>query len=254
MAKGKEVATVQDNAALTLAQDLGIEFNVLDTVTKPKLPRIKINRDLLLFTPEDGEPTKVIEGHILAISNVKVWWRDEYSGQGGVMPDCMAIDSTRPDPRSAMPQASSCLKCKWNEFGSSRKPGSNGKDCADRKRILFLADDHNLPYVLDIPAMGISAVERFCVTYAGKAGAPPLPLAHLKVTLEQVKSRNGQTGSAPVFEVVEYVSTREEAERIAAALKTFAAQFKEETIMDAEVEEVSSAGNASGATDDEVPF
>lgn len=67
----------------------------------------------------------------------KTWYEQGYVEGSTEMPDCFSNNGMVPDPGSPKLQNSSCLKCKWNQWGSSRAQGGSGrgKDCSDNKRI-----------------------------------------------------------------------------------------------------------------------
>ena len=240
----KKLTTQTQDQALAIAEELGIRFNAMDSVERPELPKIQISRETKMFLIGDDEAiAKEIEGHILWIANARAYWTQSYDETGGGQaPDCWAVDTTVPTGENV--QNESCVSCPHNQFGSDKH--GVGKACRQRKRFLVKMDDSLLPYILDIPPLGIRAVERFCTNYSAKYRLP-LPLARVRITLaERVSKRTGQKGTEPVFEVLSTNVDMEKAREIKKLMDTFVQQAKETSIVNDE--------GSPGSVDPDVPF
>lgn len=70
----------------------------------------------------------------------RYWYNKGYDGKTVGAPDCWSNDGTRPDPKSKMPQASSCEGCPKNIAGSGTN--GQGRACRYARRLaLTLAND-----------------------------------------------------------------------------------------------------------------
>jgi len=229
--ESQEVATVEATPPAPL-DVLGFEpFNPLDSVERPALPRIGISRETCQFLIGE-EPAKTVSGHILAVTNVRAWWLEKFGTGSTGAPQCFAIGSTRPDPKCEAPQSESCFVCEHNRFARSFDDSRPG--CNQKKRFLLLTDGKVLPSLLDIPALGLKACDRWLTDCAGKADVGPvLPLWLVRISLQRRQSKTSDnSGTEPVFELVSREDHR--AAEIAAAIKAFAGQAKEEEVIDEE--------------------
>jgi hypothetical protein len=223
--KSQEVATT---TPVPTPAELGIEpFNPLDSVDRPALPRIGISRETCQFLVGE-DPVKAVEGHILAITNVRAWWAEEFGTGSTGAPQCFAIGQTRPDVTAEDPQSDNCHTCSHGKF--SKNFDAEARPCHQKKRFLFLAEGDALPSLLDVPALGLKACDRWLTTCAARADVGKyLPLWLVRVSLAKRASKTSDyTGTEPVFELVERQDVR--AHEIAAAIKAFGGQEQVEQV------------------------
>lgn len=202
-----------------------------------QLPKYKVNKDVLVFVGEGVPPTPKLRGSILKVTNLKAWWEKPYSGGSGEIPDCFAVNSVGPDEKSRNPQSDLCTTCRWDQFGSRRSAGggaTEGKDCTDRKRILFLPEGHLVPWVVDISSMGVKAVSKFLVTYFSALSNPAIELAKVEISLEKVTARSGMTSAAPKFQVLGFVTDPAEKAQLLRVKAMFLAQSNAPTAFERE--------------------
>jgi hypothetical protein len=125
-------------------------------------------------TPYGDEGVKEIEAVILTMKfGQKVWYKSTFEdGDGNSPPDCQSHDGVNgwginSLDEGAEPAAHVCATCPWNEFGSSRKGGSKGKDCRDTAAILLWFVDNekfgNMPYLLIAPPTSLKSLRSFAL-------------------------------------------------------------------------------------------
>ena len=104
------------------------------------------------------------------------------------VPECVLV-RTDPDVGQAMDgKLRSCATCPFNRWGSAVKPDGTkgrGKACREKRMILFLPDEFELPVIVAAPPTSIKAVETFR-SYMQTIGKPLiLSRVALKVRREQ---------------------------------------------------------------------
>jgi hypothetical protein len=224
-AAGAPAVSADAATALALANELGLEFNPTESVDSIAFQRIKISRETCLFgvPQEDGSTAFVptIRGNIIFVCSARAWWPEKFAEGGDTgRPECYAVGTMTPDGENI--QASDCTRCPHRKVNGRIYDESAGQPCNEKKRLMLLREDSFLPYLLDIPALGISATNVFLTTYAAKKGNPPLPLAVLEFALKERQSKtSGQKGTEPVISVVGVVTEMSKALEIKEAMDAF---------------------------------
>jgi len=146
----------------------------------------------------DGEtPMQEVEGVIVAVkSSQKVWWKETIDQAAqGAQPDCKSTDGkvgfgVNSLEEGEEPSEHDCLKCHWNQFGSTRSGGTGkGKDCKDSTHLFFFQKGNALPTFLSAPPTSINAVNSYYMKLLNNRKA-----VHQVVTkfgLESVKGGGG---------------------------------------------------------------
>jgi hypothetical protein len=213
-------------SALALAGELGLEFNATESVDYISLVKISISRETCMFGIPNAEGELVfapeISGNIIFVTNAKSWWPTKYGDGEAGRPHCFAVGSHIPDPQSEDMQSNNCLKCPMRKINGKLFNPGNFPSCNEKKRILLLREDAHLPYMLDVPALGIQACNFFLTTWQNAKGNGPLPLAKVTIGLRPKQSKTSdQAGTEPVFTVTGAVTEMERALEIKAAIDTF---------------------------------
>src|SRR5690554_234424 len=114
--------------------------------------RVPIMRDV------DGDqvPSNSIEVVIVkANPNLsKVYYKDGYEEGSNEKPTCYSNDGKAPAPDAQEPQASACLSCVRNAWGSrTTENGTKAKECADSRRLVVVPSGQlDRPMLLRVPA------------------------------------------------------------------------------------------------------
>jgi len=162
--------------------------------------------------------------------NEKAWWRTPMGeGQGGSPPDCTSrdgisgfgVNSLNEDAEASEHE---CMKCQWNQFGSSRGPSSEGKDCSDMAQVWVFRAGSRLPSVLIAPATSLKGLTRYCIGLVDigqeawrvmtRFGLEPAvsrngtKYAKLKLTVARPLDESEVESMAKVADVVRELSTR----------------------------------------------
>lgn len=222
-------ATLHHNAtALELAAEVGMDFDPTESVERINLERIGISRETCQFGLLNPDGTKAfsptVEGHIILVVTARTWWSVKFGEGEQGRPECYAVGSHTPAPDVENRQAQSCLTCKRRKINGKLFDCSDGcPPCNEKKRVLLLQDDSELPRILDIPALGIRAMDEFLVRWKATRGTPPLPLVKLKIGLKPRHSKTSDfSGTEPVITVLETVTDMERAREIKTAMDAFA--------------------------------
>lgn len=126
-------------------------------------PRISIKNGRFTVI-KDGEDTVldslVLHAIIIGVNATdhRSWYTKAWDPKAEpTSPDCWSANDATPDASSASPQSASCATCPHNAWGSSRKAGSEGKDCSAHRRIVVLAegDEAGDQYTINIPGSSI---------------------------------------------------------------------------------------------------
>lgn len=102
-------------------------------------------------------PVQEIRGVIIDHFPFKAWWEKSYeekTDDDDRRPDCFSDDGITGSgcPEKGIAAGQQCASCKYGMWGSSRKEGSRGKDCADKIRIHVLCEGEVFPVFFDLPA------------------------------------------------------------------------------------------------------
>ena len=117
----------------------------------------------MVQTLEGEVPMQEVEAIIVDVKpNQKVWWKETIDkASEGAQPDCKSMDGKtgfgiNSLEESAEEGAHDCLKCHWNQFGSTRSGGTGkGKDCKDSTHLFFFQPGNALPTFLSVPPTSI---------------------------------------------------------------------------------------------------
>lgn len=144
-------------------------------------------------TLEGTETLTDVEVIIAGIKgNEKVWWRDDFSGNGGP-PDCSSHDGitgfgNNTKDADKEPGEHACRSCPWNQWTSARS-GGPGKDCGDIAFMVFFRKDALLPDMLVVPPSSLKAVRDYSMKLM-QAGKHPRKVA-TKMSLVAAQSNSG---------------------------------------------------------------
>lgn len=159
----------------------------LGNVTSTQLPQIKIAAgSICMFILPDASKVDELTGVIIDIWNANAWWEkgmDE--GGGGEIPDCFSLDAITPSDDGANVQSLDCRSCTRNAW----KPGGQGKECKNMKRILIVLPERTIPYLLSAPPTSIRPIEQYMISLTDKQ--LPFYCVNTKLTLVIDKNKSG---------------------------------------------------------------
>lgn len=174
------------------------------------LPRIGMpqGKAAAFDVPQPGEDSAAMKSFsaivLCAKTGEKAWWATPYDqAGGGTPPDCVShgnqrgfgINTLNEDGSAAqedvIPGDHDCKTCPHNQFGSSRKEGSTGKDCRDVQVLYLLLPGSFLPSVLVVPPTSLKNVKQHALSLIAGGVQPHSVLT--KFALEADKSGSGIT-------------------------------------------------------------
>jgi hypothetical protein len=190
-------AIIDDPRARELVVGAFEQMGISDfQLTKLKIPGGG-STAFMVETLEGEVPMQEVEGVIIYLKGQqKVWWKESIDvSTSPSEPDCKSTDGKRGYgintlDEGAEPGEHDCMKCHWNQFGSTRSGGTGrGKDCKDSTHVFFFQKGNRLPTLLTAPATSISVVNSYYMKLldAGKG----IEQVITKIGLESVKGGGG---------------------------------------------------------------
>lgn len=141
----------------------------------PRLPVIKINKDLKAFIMPDGTTTaKKVTGIILFHHKARGYWEEE----GLDRPTCSSMDGHT--GANADGNTRTCRDCPMNDFGSDER--GVGKACKEMRWIYFLQEGEVIPSRISLPPTSLRAFDTFITALAQKRIAPVQKVVTLALT------------------------------------------------------------------------
>ena len=157
-------------SGFAILDDAGAGTLMIDTIKELGLSSFEMNRIKIPAGGSSAWEIQTLDGERAATEivctilhckgNEKSWWMTTGEDSGGGPPDCVSHDGISgvginrvltEDDSEADIETHDCASCAWNQFGSSRKPGSKGKDCSDTAYLYFFEEDARLPTLLVVP-------------------------------------------------------------------------------------------------------
>lgn len=133
-----------DNAGSPRVQLKGGQINFLGEDGKPLGNRMASNGQVVSFPQYVNAARVIIVGMSPSGStNYRQWFANNYVEGSSELPDCWSADGIAPNPKSHLPQSSTCAQCPKNITGTSST--GRGKACGSRKRLaVIFADDPDM--------------------------------------------------------------------------------------------------------------
>ena len=235
--ESKMVAVVEPTLNLPILVDPEMVLEVirenLDGLGTLRFTKISIpSGGGLSFAVEDPDtgkeiPVSEIKGVIIHKLPNKLWYGKDFDerseGETGA-PDCFSTDMVHGSGSEeyGIPAGQLCAECPKNQWGSSRKAGSRGKDCQDRMLIHIIRDGELFPVWINLPPTCLGNFKDYVKRITNKA----IPLAGVATTisLESAKSDSGVKYSKTLFAKGAQLS-REEYGRVREYVKTIEASL-----------------------------
>lgn len=128
------------------------------------------------LTVGDGEPTKDVDGIILAYRHVRQFWEKGMDEGGSMPPDCTSSDLEHGHGNPG----GLCDECPNSDWGSGKK--GRGQACQLRVNVLFLRKDSVIPNHISVPVTGCKDFTRYMLscTEKGIIGSRALTRLSLK--------------------------------------------------------------------------
>ena len=212
----------------SLPADLSGKFDLEENLegVAPRLPQIKIMHQAQMFGMPGGEKLAEFIGVVLDTNRINAWWEVSYEESGGGdIPDCFSHNGIDPAPSSGQKQASSCMNCPHNEFGTKGR----GKACKNMKRVHVIMPGQSFPYRLTLPPTNLEAIDEYIrdLTSAGK----PYQLVVTKFSLKEKTNKDGVAFSYLVPETIGYIEKPEIADEIQARYHKFKSFMRGQEIL-----------------------
>jgi hypothetical protein len=175
----------------------GIESGFSVVSVRGKVWRVKFRgeeRNVTVDGSPDGDPVPSLEVVVLKVSphKSKIFYKGGFQEGGKEAPDCFSTTGIAPDPGSRDRQATHCLQCPHNQWGSRvTESGKQGKACADAKRIAItpLNDLHNEmfggPMLLRVPAASMNELKTYSLQLGQKGYAPAMVATKLRFDINE---------------------------------------------------------------------
>jgi len=143
-------------------------------------------------TVSGPEPTKEIEGMILKIVPMRMYWKTGLEDGDSGPPDCRSDDMIEGigDP------GGKCANCPMNQFGSDERTG--GKLCKEKRNIFLLTPQALLPYNLSCPVKSIGNLKKYKQDLTREGYG--LSRVTTRIALESDKNKNNITYSRLTFQ------------------------------------------------------
>jgi hypothetical protein len=112
----------------------------------------------------DGDPNMVksIDGIILQYKNMRVFWSEEFNGQGAP-PDCQSRDLRF----GIGSPGGSCAECVYAKWGSDRK-GGKGQACKTIGVLFMIVPGESIPIIVPVPVASVKHLKRFMLRLASQ--------------------------------------------------------------------------------------
>jgi len=108
-------------------------------------------------------PANQLEVRVLAVLSERSWYSKNFDADVVQIPDCYALDDTKPHEYSASPQAATCAECLHNKWGSAKQ--GKGKACRESARVIVVPANVPLAsaqmYTAKVPITSLSTVTSF---------------------------------------------------------------------------------------------
>lgn len=108
-------------------------------------------------------PANQLDVRVLAALSERAWYSKDFDADVVQVPDCYALDDTRPHEQSANPQADNCGDCPHNKWGSATR--GKGKACRESARVIVVPANVPLAsaqmYTAKVPVTSLSTVTSF---------------------------------------------------------------------------------------------
>ena len=201
-------ATASSSMADLVAENLG----GMEDVNAFDLEAIKIpTAGGIQWQMPDGSTAKTVRGVIVAWSNCRAYWADEFSG--AEPPSCSSGDGVSGigDP------GGKCSLCPFAQFGSAAKGA--GQACKAMRRLLIQVHGHALPQMMTLPPTSLKACRKYFVHLV--SSNRPFYAVETEFGLEAAQSADGIK-----YAVATFTDVRPLGEDELAQVQALAAQLK----------------------------
>lgn len=203
MAKSQAVATKQDQLPATMLSDyaiMNVDAQVASEIVRDTLGGgISSHLQLQRLTVPSGtsapvwqipsldgeaELLPVLQGVILRIARVRVYYAKPFAETGGgAPPDCVSVNCVtgHGDP------GGDCNQCPLAKFGSADQ--GSGQACSERRLIFLMPQSGIIPVVVDAPPTSLKAISQYQLLVANQMMRTYEMVTAL--TLEKDKSGDG---------------------------------------------------------------
>jgi hypothetical protein len=119
-------------------------------------------------SPEGPQEVKEIRGIILAWNDSRAWFKEEFDGSEGKIPDCFSDDckSGYFTTEDGELQVRSCTGCPLAEWGS--KDGGRGQACKQNRNLYILQEGSILPTIVKLSPTSITPVKQYFLRLASQ--------------------------------------------------------------------------------------
>lgn len=108
-------------------------------------------------------PANELQVRVLATVSERAWYSKDFDADAVQVPDCYALDDTRPHQDASNPQADNCGDCPHNKWGSASR--GKGKACREAARVIVIPANVPLAsaqmYTAKVPVTSLSTVTSF---------------------------------------------------------------------------------------------
>lgn len=201
MAKNTEIANVATGIApfeamLPPAEVQEQMSREMAGLKMPPPPRIKVPAggavafEVPTDDPENPDSVKELRCIVLAhhpVNRCYLKGLDE-GGVESAPPDCLSYDGVE-GVNYASGEITLCETCPLNQFGSGRN--GVGKMCSNRHRLYLLLESEPLPYILEVPPTGLTALATYIVNVIYRYKCGGTTGAVTRITLKKAESKSG---------------------------------------------------------------
>lgn len=154
------LSVTTDEMRRVIQSAIGNESLSVSDLVRVKLPAAG-STTWTVATVDGDVDTKVIRGVVVTHRQVRVYWKDAYTGDN-TPPDCFSDDTIHGigDPGGA------CEKCEFAQFGTARGGTARGQACQLRRLLFFLPEDQYLPMLINLPVTSQGVAKQYFVKLA----------------------------------------------------------------------------------------
>jgi hypothetical protein len=133
----------------------------------------------------DGEPQSVksIDGIVLMNKTIRVYWADEFTGEG-TPPDCQSKDLIT----GVGTPGGLCATCPYAQWESDPK-GGGGQACKTVGTLFVMRPGEMLPVIVPVPVASVQPLKKFMLSLSSKN--IKYSNAIISIGLEQAQNKKG---------------------------------------------------------------
>lgn len=178
-----DFAFLNENALDIVRENLGGQSMSASDFERIKFPAGGAQSWEVTGLDGDAEMIKSIDGIVLMHKTTRVFWQDEFTGQGAP-PDCTSKDliSGQGSPGGL------CATCPYAQWGSSPK-GGDGQACKTVGTLFILKPGELLPVVVPVPVASVGPLKKFMLNLSSKGTL--YSHAILSIGLEAAQNKQG---------------------------------------------------------------